>query len=121
MFKFGNIDLPETPEELCMLEIDQPGEFSDNLEFLWRNVPKSFNYTDFVEMLKWLKVATGNRVPHVYVGYSMYWTTPIRNAVYFTLGEKGTVIPVPDDITDDTRKLIASLVNHTGEEYTLAC
>tara|TARA_B100000929_G_C15484121_1_gene412228 strand:- start:940 stop:1308 length:369 start_codon:yes stop_codon:yes gene_type:complete len=121
MFEFGNIELPETKEELCMLEIERPGDFQDNLVFLWRNVPKAFDSPDFMAMLRWLKVATDNHVPHVYVGFSAYWSGPIRNAVYFTLGEKGTIVPVPDDNDDvEVAELVRSLNNHTGEEYTLA-
>lgn len=121
MFKLGIHELPETKEELCMLEIDCPGQFRAMLAYLWRNVPRSFDCPEFITMLQWLKIATDNHVPHVYVGFSAYWTSPIRNAVYFTLGEKGTVIPVPnDDADEEVVELVRSLNNHSGEEYTLA-
>lgn len=127
MYKWHGRDLPETPEELCMLEIDRPGEYANTLKFIWHNTPRDFNSPVFMWTLKWLIIATRNRVPHAFVGYSVHWTsfTVGRSnsgaGIHLTLGHNGTVIMIPETISDEAREIISSISNYTGEEYTLAC
>lgn len=121
MFKWHVFDLPETPEELCMLEIDRPGEYAKTLKFIWHNTPRDFNSPVFMRTLKWLIVATRNRVPHAFVGYSEFWTSGSSPGIHLTLGHNGTVIMIPETISDEEREIISSISNYTGEEYTLAC
>ena len=118
MFKWHVFDLPETPEELCMLEIDRPGEYAKTLKFIWHNTPRDFNSPVFMRTLKWLIVATRNRVPHAFVGYSEFWTSGSSPGIHLTLGHNGTVIMIPETISDEAREIISSISNYTCLLYT---
>jgi hypothetical protein len=118
MQKFSGFELPETPQELTLLELqNQEGAKEIALGVLATLRVMSPYSSTVLRLCKWATTASDNLVPHVYA-----YTVHQQGQYKLVINMFGNIVNV--EIADDNTTLqrIASQANnHTHDHFILAC